>query len=183
MAIQSDDRIVIETPAGRRTRPVVLGIVLTLLSAALAADRPGGSFGLIIGLIGLVICGPITVALLVRAIRNKPRLILDADGLTDQALLLGAGFVRWQEVQRIEDRLFRRRVFLAVTLTDRAAFRARLPAWHRLILRLNGPMAAGDILIPDTALSMSPAALVKTMRRLHRAAQRPAPGGGSKRRS
>ena len=183
MAIQSDDRIVIETPAGRRWRPAVLGSVLTVLSAALAADRPGGDFGLVIGLVALVICGPIALALLVRAIRNKPTLILNANGFTDQSSLLGAGFVRWQEVQRIEDRLFRRRVFVTVTLTDRAAFRARLPAWHRLILRLNGPMAAGDILIPDSVLSMSPAALVKTMRRLQRAAERPAPGGGTKRRS
>jgi hypothetical protein len=186
MAIQSGDRIVIETPAGRRWRPAVQGSVLTVLSAALVVVGPGGAFRLVIGLVGLVglvIFGPITLALLVRAIRNKPVLILEADGFTDRTPPLGVGFVRWQEVQRIEERVFRGRVYVTVRLTDRAAFRARLPAWHRLILRLNGPMVAGDILIPDNVLSMSPAALVKTMRWLHRAAQRPAPGGGANRRA
>jgi DNA-binding MarR family transcriptional regulator len=86
--------------------------------------------------------------------------------------MISPGFVPWQEVQRIEERAFRRRVFVAITVTDREALRARQSAWHRLLLRINGPMAAGDILIPDNALPMSPAALVKTMRRLHRAAQR-----------
>jgi len=183
MATQSDDRIVIKTPAGRRWRPAVQGSVLTVLSAALVLVGSGGAFWLVIGLVGLVIFGPITLVLLVRAIRNKPVLILDADGFTDRTPPLGVGFVRWQEVQRIEDRVFRRRVYVTVSLTDRAAFRARLPAWHRLILRLNGPMVAGDILIPDNVLSMSPGALMKTMRRLYRAAQRPAPGGGAKRRA
>lgn len=183
MAIQqSEDRIVIETPAGRRTRPVVLGGVLTVLSAALVVDRPGGGdFGLILGLVGLVLFAPIALTLVVRAVRNKPALILDTDGFTDQTSLIGAGFVPWPEVERIEDRQFRRRTFVTVTLTDRAAFRARLPAWHRFVLRLNGPMVAGDILIPDSLLPMSPRALANTMRRLQRAAQRPAPRGGGNR--
>lgn len=183
MAIQSDERIVIEIPARQLWRLPVLGIFLTILSAALVAERPGGEAGLVIGLVGLVLFGPVTLALVVRAMRNKPALILDAGGFTDRTSLLGAGFVPWQEVQRIEDRLFRRRVFVIVTLTNRAAFRARLPAWHRFVLRLNGPMVAGDILIRDSVLPMSPAALVKTMRRLHRTAQRPAPRGGTKRRA
>ena len=45
---------------------------------------------------------------------------------------------------------------VTVTVTDQAAFRARQSAWHRLLLRINGPMSAGDILIPDNVLPMSP---------------------------
>jgi hypothetical protein len=181
MTVQSDERIVIETPVRQRWRLPTLWIMFTVLSAVLVASRPHGDLGLVLGLIGLVFFVPITLALLVRAMRNKPALILDADGFTDHASLISVGFVPWQDVQRIEDRLFRRRVLVTITVTDRAAFRARLPAWHRLILRLNGPMVAGDILIPDSVLPMGPAALVKTMRRLHRAAQRPAPRGGTNR--
>jgi hypothetical protein len=183
MANSPDDRIVIETPARQRWRLPSQGIVLTVLSAVLVVARSDGDVGLILGLVGLVLFGPITLALLVRATRNKPALILDADGFTDHASPISVGFVPWQEVQRIEDRLFRRRVFVTVTVTDRAAFRARLPAWHRLVLRLNGPMVAGDILIPDSVLPITPAALVKTMRRLHRAAQRSAPRGDTNRRA
>ena len=183
MAIQSDERIVVETPVRQRRRMAGPGIALTAVWAVLVIFRPHGDVGLVVGLVGLVFFGPITISRLVRAVRNKPVLILDADGFTDHGSLISAGYVPWQEVQQIDHRPFRRRVFVTVTVTDPAAFRARQSAWHRLLLRINGPMAAGDILIPDNVLPMRPAELVKTMRRLHRAAQRRTHSGGTDRRA
>ena len=183
MAIQSDERIVVETTVRQRRRMAGPGISLILILAALLIFRPHGDLGLVIGLVGLVFLGPITIARLVRAARNRPVLILDADGFTDHGSLISAGYVPWQEVQQIDHRRFRKRIFVTVTVTDQAAFRARQTAWHRLLLRINGPMAAGDILIPDNVLPMSPAELVKTMRRLHRAAQRRTHSGGTDRRA
>ena len=183
MAIQSDERIVLETPVRQRRRLAGPGVSLTAISAALLIFRSGGDLGLVIGLVGLVVFGPIAISRLLRAVRNRPVLILDADGFTDHGSLISAGYVPWQEVQRIDHRRFRRRVFVTVAVTDQAAFRARQSAWHRLLLRINGPMAAGDILIPDNVLPMSPAELVKTMRRLHRAAQRRTHSGGTDRRA
>ncbi len=182
MANPSDERIVIETPPKKRWRLAGLGVLVTILAAGLVAYQRE-KFELILGLVGLVLFGPLTIASVVRAVRNRPVLVLDADGLTDRSSLISGGFIPWQEVQRIEDRLFRRRVFLTVTVTDRAAFRARQPAWRRLILRINGPMVAGDVLIPDSVLPMRPADLAKTMQRLQRAAQRRTRGGGASRRA
>jgi hypothetical protein len=183
MAIQPGERIVLETPVRQRRRLAGPGISLTAVSLALILVRPYGDVTLVIGLAGLVFFGPIGISRLVRAVRNRPVLILDADGFTDHGSLISAGYVPWQEVQGIDQRSFRRRVFVTVTVTDPAAFRARQSAWHRLLLRVNGPMAAGDILIPDNVLPMRPAELVKTMRRLHRAAQRRTPSGGTGRRA
>ena len=181
MAIQTDDRVVIETPAGRRGRQLIFGIIVTGVLVVVAADRSDGSVGLVIGLAGLVIFGPFTAAMLIRATRNRPALILEADGFTDYGSLISAGYVPWREVARIEERVFRRRAFVAIKLIDRAAFLARQSAWHRFLLRINGPTAAGDILIPDNVLPVGTAALVKTMRQMQRAAQRRAPGGGTDR--
>jgi hypothetical protein len=172
MAIQTDERIVVETPPKKRWRMASFGGCVTILAAALVGFQSHGTFGLVLGIIGLVLFAPITVAALIRALRNRPVLVLDADGLTDRASLLAGGFVPWQEIQRIEDRPVRRRVFVAITVTDRAAFLARQSAWHRFLHRINGPMAAGDILIPDSMLPMRPAELVKTMRQMQRAALR-----------
>jgi hypothetical protein len=184
MAIQSDDRIVVETPPAQRRRSFPMGIIVTGIAIALIARHPGGYVGLIIGLIGLAFFGPLTIALIIRAVRKRPALILDADGFTDHGSLLSAGYVPWQEVQEIDERRFgRRRIFVTVKVTDPAAFRARQPAWRRLLYRINGRTAAGDILIPDNVLSISPAELVKTMRRLQRAAQRRARKAGTDRRA
>jgi hypothetical protein len=174
MATPSDERIVIETPTKKRWRLTSLGIIVTILAAGLVGSRTG-NFTLILGLVGLVFFGPMTIASLVRALRNRPVLILDADGFTDYGSLISAGRVPWQEVSSIENRAFRRRVFVAIKVTDRAAFLARQSAWHRFLRKVNGPMAAGDILIPDSVLPMRPAELLSTMRRLQRAAQRSTP--------
>jgi hypothetical protein len=183
MAIQTDDRIVVDPPARRRRRNLIFGIAATLLGAGVVANGSGGTFGLVIGLILLVFFGPVTLVMLGRALSKNPVLVLDADGFTDNASLISAGYVSWQDVQRIEERPFRRRVFVAITVTDRAAFLAGQSAWHRFLHRINGPTAAGDILIPDNVLPMSPAALVKTMRQMQRAALRRSPSEGTGRKA
>ncbi len=58
---------------------------------------------------------------------------------------------------------------MAIRSDDRVV--VQTPAWGRLLLRTIGPMVAGDILIPGNVLPRRPAELVKTMRRLRRAAQ------------
>ncbi len=183
MAHPPDDRILVEMPAIRRRRLIILGIVVIAVSAAVVADRSDGVVGLVIGLLGLVFSGPVTLLFLLRGIRNRPVLILDAEGFTDHGSLISAGRVSWKDVQRIDERPVRRRVFVTVTVNNREAFRARQSVWHRILLRINGPTAGGDIFIPDNVLSIGPAELVKTMRRLHRAAQRGAPGGSGSRRA
>src|SRR5579863_3435306 len=169
--------IVVETPAGQRRRLAALGGNMTAGSGFLGAVRADGPVRLAAGLLGLVFFGPITLALLVRAGRNHPVLILDADGFTDRSTLIAAGPVPWPDVSRIDERPFMNRVFVAVTLADPAAFRARQPPWRRLVIRLNRRLVRGDVFIPDNVLPMPPAELVKTMRRLHRAAQRRPRGG------
>jgi hypothetical protein len=175
--------IVVETPAGQRRRLAALGVIMTAVSAFLVAIRSDGDVGLAVGLLGLVFFGPITLALLVRALRNHPVLILDADGFTDRSTLIAAGPVPWPDVSRIDKRPFMNRVFVAVTLTDPAAYRARQPAWRRLVIHLNRRLVRGDIFIPDNVLPMPPAELVKTMRRLQHAAPRRVHGGGTDRRA
>jgi hypothetical protein len=180
MAIPTDERIVIETPPRKRRRLLVLPAIVSFVAIVLIADRSDKTFGLILGVVVLAFFGPLTFAMLLRTLRNRPALVLDADGFTDHGSLISSGYVPWQEVQQIEERAVRRRVFVAIKVTDPAALLARQSAWHRFLRRVNGPMAAGDILIPDNILPMRPAELVKTMRRLQRAAQR---SGGPKRRA
>ena len=98
MAIESDDRIVVETPAARRRRLTFLGIIVTGVSAVAVIDRSAGTSAWSIGLLGLCSFGPITFLLLLRAIRNRPVLTLDADGFTDRSTLVSPGFVPWREV-------------------------------------------------------------------------------------
>src|SRR2546422_998397 len=110
---------------------------MTGASAALVLAQPYGYFGLAVGVLALGFFGPLTVSLLFRAARRSPVLILDPDGFTDRATLTAAGFVRWEDVHSVGEQPFAGRVFVTVTVADRAAFRRRLSAWRRLFLGIN----------------------------------------------
>src|SRR5450755_1072375 len=119
MTIQQGERIVVGTPARQRWRLAVIGIVMTGLSAALAVTRPYGDLGLVVGVLGLVFFGPLTLSLLLRAARRTPALILDGDGFTDHATLAAAGFVRWEDVHSVSEQPFAGRIFVTVTVAGR----------------------------------------------------------------
>jgi hypothetical protein len=166
MKLQDGERIVVDTPARQRWRLAVIGLILTGASAAVAATRLDGDLGLVAGILGLVIFGPLTVTLLLRALRRTPALVLDAGGFTGHATASAARYVAWQDVHSIDERLFMGRVFVAVTVRDPAAFRRRLPAWQRALRGINRHLVEGDVLIPETVLPMSAAELARTMRSL-----------------
>jgi hypothetical protein len=170
MAIQQDEAAVVATPAGQRRRLALIGVIMTGASAALVATQPYGYLGLAVGLLGLVFFGPITLMALLRALRRAPVLVLGADGFTDRATLASAGFVPWQDVHSIDQRLFMGRGMVTVTMTDRDAFRRRRPAWRRALLRLNQVFVDADVFIPQNVLPMSTADLMHTMRARRRRA-------------
>jgi len=175
MTIQQGERIV-GTPAGQRWRLALIGLIMTGLSAALAVTRPYGDLGLAVGVIGLVFFGPITISLLLRAVRRTP--VLVGDGFTDHATLAAAGFVRWDEVHSVSEQPFAGRIFVTVTVKDRAAFRRRLPAWRRPFLWMNQHLVRGDVFIPDSVLPMPPGDLVKMMRTFRHEARNRSHGQG-----
>jgi len=73
----------------------------------------------VVGVLGLVFFGPLTLSLLLRAARRTPVLILDGDGFTDHATLAAAGFVRWEDVHRVSEQPFAGRIFVTVTVAGR----------------------------------------------------------------
>lgn len=166
MKLQDGERIVVDTPARQRWRLAVMGLILTGASAWIAVAEVYGDLGLVVGILGLVLFGPLTVTLLLRAARRTPALVLVAGGFTDHATASAAGFVAWQDVHSIDVRVFMGRAFVAVTVRDRAAFLRRLPAWRRALRAVNQHLVEGDVLIPENVLPMSAADLAKTMRSL-----------------
>jgi hypothetical protein len=118
MKLQDGERIVVDTPARQRWRLAVIGLILTGASAAVAGTRLDGGLGLVAGILGLVIFGPLTVTLLLRALRRTPALVLDADGFTDHATASAAGYVAWQDVHSIDERLFMGREARSMTPSE-----------------------------------------------------------------
>ena len=171
MTTQQADDIVVETPSRQRWRLAGIGLIMTAVSAALVITQPYGDLGLVAGIAGLVFFGPLMLALLSRAIRRTPALILSPGGFTDRSTLACGGFVPWHEVKSIQELVFRGRVFVAVTMKDQAVFRRRLPAWRRLLLVINQRIIPGDVLIPESVLPVPTAELVRMMRSMRRQAR------------
>jgi hypothetical protein len=166
MKLHDGERIVVDTPAGQRWRLAVMGLVLTGAAAWLAVGEIDGDLGLVVGILGLVLFGPLTVTLLLRALRRTPVLVLDAAGFTDHATASAVGWVAWQDVHSIDERMFMGRVFVAVTVRDPSSFRRGLPVWRRALGGINRHLVEGDVLIPENVLPMSAQELARTMRSL-----------------
>jgi hypothetical protein len=166
MATQHADDVVIRTPARQRWRQGGIGMILTGVSAVLVATQPYGVLGLVVGIVGLLFFGPVTVVLLYRAVRRSPALVLSASGFTDRSTIVCAGFVPWRDVHSIDEQAFRGRIFVTVTMKDRAAFRRQLPAWRRPLAWMNQSLVAGDVHIPESVLPVTSAELVRMMRSL-----------------
>jgi hypothetical protein len=164
MSAPESGRVAIYTPGPRLRRLTISCLLLSAASAFVIVTRPDGLFSLVAGILALAFFGPVTLGILPKALRRTPVLVLDADGFTDRAGLLGAGFVPWTDVRHIAERTLRAQRYVAITVHDPAALLRRLPAWQRPLRRLNRRLVRGDVLIPATLLPMPPAQLVRTLR-------------------
>lgn len=103
-----------------------------------------------------------------RLIRSTPALVIDANGIYDNASALGAGFISWEDIAEMRPYTMRNQTFLGIMPKDLDAFLARQPAWKRLAIQFNlmtgGPAAS----IPQVILPMPVVDLLRTIERRYK---------------
>ena len=103
--------------------------------------------------------GSIGVAVLYRLVSGGPALVINRDGILDNASGTAVGLIRWHEIEAVRPYEVNGRTFLAIVPKDLDAVLSRLPAWKRKLLRANLAIGADAINIPDVTLPMSVADL------------------------
>lgn len=118
-------------------RPLFAGIVMVLVSIALLVYATPSTLRATFGWIGLVVFVPLTVFVLLRAVRPRVVLRLAGGGLDDRSSLASVGFVPWDQVVRAVSAQMAGNPMVAVLVTDPEAVLAQMPALRRSGARAN----------------------------------------------
>jgi hypothetical protein len=99
---------------------------------------------------------------------RRPGLVLNGDGLVDNASAFAAGFIPWSEVTGSSVYEVQNQKMLVVGLSDPGKYAGRGGALRRALNRANSDMSGSPVAIPASALAIDFQELVELFDRYHR---------------
>ena len=114
--------------------------------------------GLVVGAIGLAavtffgVCGAYALS---RIARPTPAVVINREGILDNASATAVGFIAWDEIDQLLEYRFQNQVFLGIVPTNLDAILARQPAWKRAAIKANLGLGAAPVNIPQVVLPMT----------------------------
>jgi hypothetical protein len=124
-----------------------------------------GVFAQLIGAVAVAFFGAIGASVLFRLLRPGPAIVIDSDGIVDDASGVSLGRIRWDQVGRIEEYRVNDQAFLGIMLKDVDAMIAQQPFWKRRMIRANLRMGSAAVNIPQASLGIKLSDLRREMER------------------
>jgi hypothetical protein len=87
--------------------------------------------------------------------------VINREGIYDNASIVGAGLIRWDEINDLRQCQFINQLYLGVFPKDPDAVIARQSAWKRLMMRLHKHINAPPVNIPQGALPITISELLR----------------------
>ena len=132
-----------------------------------------GLWAQFMGAVAVAFFGAVGASVLFRLLRPGPAIVIDNDGILDDASGVSLGRIRWDQVGEIDEYRVNDHAFLGIMLKDLDALIARQPFWKRRIVRANLRMGAAAVNIPQASLGIKLSDLRREMeQRKREAAQR-----------
>ncbi|MEK3887954.1 STM3941 family protein [Bacillus sp. FSL K6-3431] len=132
---------------------LLLGILFYILSSG--DPGTGGLLLKIIGVITGVIFGLCLIYYINVLIKRKPALIVSNEGIFDQSSFIGAGLVKWEEIEDIDFIYFSGQLFLGIKTQDPNLIVNRSNGIKRVLNKLNKGLVEAQVNIPVKILSCS----------------------------
>ena len=108
-----------------------------------------------VGLAGLLFFGLIAVVHLVKMAKNKPALIITDDGLFDNSSGLSAGFIRWQDIKKLNVTRTGNQASLVIILKKPEKYIERETNFlKKAAMRINNKMSGSPVHIPLSYLDI-----------------------------
>jgi len=110
------------------------------------------------GALAAWICIPFSIIVgafaLSRLWSNKPALIIDEKGITDNASGMAVGFVPWSDITGAGIGMFRKQQFLGIAVSNSEQYLAKANRLKRMLMKTNRSALGYVINIPQIALSV-----------------------------
>jgi hypothetical protein len=133
--------------------------VFGLLAVWLLQDGASPPLGLA-ALAGLAVCA---ATLARRLARIRPLVVVDDEGIVDDATTAGVGRVRWDEIAFAQVYEFNGQTMLGMVPRDLDTILERLPEEKRRRVHVNRALGCPPISIPEALLPMTAAELLAMM--------------------
>jgi len=98
-----------------------------------------------------------------RLVSHRPALEIDSAGITDSASSVGAGRLRWDEVDHVVLYKYSGQAMLGIVPTNLDIFLSRQPVARRILTKLNLALGCAPINVPQVGLSMKVAELASLL--------------------
>lgn len=113
-----------------------------------------GLWAQIMGAVGVAFSGAVGAAVLFRLLRPGPAIVIDDDGILDDASGVSLGLIRWDQVGEIDEYRVDDQAFLGIMLKEPDGLIAQQPFWKRRIIRANLQMGAAAVNIPQASVGI-----------------------------
>ena len=138
------------------------GLAFVALGVFLLADAARYDlFAIIIGLVTVAFFGAIAVSAFYRFVTAAPAIVINADGIVDNASGVSVGLIPWDQIREVREYRVQDQVFLGIVPRDLDALLAQQPRWKRAAIRANLSMGAAAVNIPQGSLGMKVSDLVR----------------------
>lgn len=120
---------------------------------------------LVIGGITVVVFGFCFLYYVIVLIKREPALIISKEGIIDHSSFIGAGLVRWDDMEKIDFINFSGQIYLGIFTSDRDLIINRMEGIKRIFCRLNKGLLESQVNIPVKILDCPMEELVEDINR------------------
>ena len=123
--------------------------------------------GVVIAMVGAAsvaffgFCGAYAIR---RIVRPEPALVIDREGIVDNASALGVGLIRWAEVAELREYKFKGQTFLGIFPKELEQVLARQPGWKRKAIQANIALGVAPVNIPQVILPIPVSDLMREIK-------------------
>jgi len=117
----------------------------------------------LLGGVTVLFFGACTFFVIQRLVNPRPALIINADGILDNASAVSVGFLKWSEIESMHVYDYYGQTFIGIVPRDFDAVRSRLGWFKKGMASLNSRLTGRSFPIPQNLLPMSAEALLEQM--------------------
>jgi hypothetical protein len=154
--------LVVHASRGKLVMMALGSAAFVATGIALLTFAPGESIKIpIVATLAIVFFGACGAYAVRRLLSPQPAVVINREGIVDNASATGVGLVRWDEIAELCEYTFQNQTFLGIVPKNLDRVLERQPAWKRTALRANSALGVSPINIPQAVLPMPVSELLR----------------------